>query len=98
MMEICWCNRCCNSSCSWYHTEEGAIDCKDYRERQTNADNIRAMTDEQLAAMCAGQTYYQNDVWGKVGAYIGPDGEIYVTNERAVRAWLKWLKQPAEED
>ncbi len=55
----------------------------------TNADKIRAMTDEQLAVMCAGYI--------RIFGYIGPDmTTIYATNEDAADAWLEWLKRPAE--
>lgn len=64
----------------------------------TNADKIRAMTDEQLAAMCAGHSYIQDSAWDGMGAYNGPNGDVFSTNQEAVDAWLKWLKQPTEED
>lgn len=62
----------------------------------TNADKIRTMTDEQLAAMCAGHTYYQESAWSQP-TYGGPNGDVYYTNQEAVDAWVKWLKRPAEE-
>lgn len=50
----------------------------------TNADKIRAMTDEQLAAMIVGYAYPD-------GVYYGPDGTVYNTNKEAIDAWREWL-------
>lgn len=56
----------------------------------SHADNIRAKTDRQLAAMIVGYA-------GPKNGYFGPDGTVYTENEKAVDEWEKWLKQPAEE-
>ena len=60
---------------------------------QTNADRIRAMSDEELAKECVRQ----------FPMYLWPTGvrTIYFDFEKpnknnAVNAWLEWLKQPAE--
>lgn len=54
----------------------------------TNADRIRAMTDEQLAAMIVGHTF--GTVWRDC-VYYGPDGTVYGDNKEAVDAWTEWL-------
>ena len=62
---------------------------------QTNADRIRAMTDEELAKLIVKQ----------LPMYLWPNGlrTIYFdmdnhNKDNAVKAWLKWLQQPAEGD
>ena len=55
----------------------------------TNADRIRAMTDEDLAKNII---QYRDD-WGD---YVTPDCEFYDTYKEAVEATIKWLQQPAE--
>ena len=59
----------------------------------TNADRIRAMSDEELAKMCVKQFHM----------YLWPNGirTIYFDMENhnkdnAIKAWMQWLQQPAE--
>lgn len=95
---VCNCAICHNTDCG-NHGKRVVMDSdcgRGYLPVITNADKIRAMTDAQLAAMCAGHTGYQESAWSPV-TYGGPDGGMYYTNKEAVDAWLKWLKQPAEE-
>ena len=49
-------------------------------KRQTNADRIRSMTDEELAEWMVHKT----------------EGNGFKGYEQSVLAWLKWLKSPAE--
>jgi hypothetical protein len=56
---------------------------------QTNADRIRAMSDEELA-----ETLVQYDDF--CGVYMADDGMKYYDFEAAKEAELEWLKQPAE--
>ena len=56
---------------------------------QTNADRIRAMSDEELA-----ETLIQYDDF--CGVYMADDGMKYYDFEAAKEAELEWLQQPAE--
>jgi len=56
---------------------------------QTNADRIRAMSDEEIAEHLI---QYRDD-WGD---YCTPNCKFYDTYEEAKEATVKWLKQPAE--
>lgn len=57
---------------------------------QTNADRIRAMTDEELAEMCAGGCPNGDRLnCGKYYLHGGRD---------CFNCWLDWLKSPAEVD
>ena len=84
---------CCNSGATQYMCK-----CKkpcDTIIPLTNADRIRAMTDEELAELIVKQ----------LPMYLWPNGvrTIYFdmdnhNKDNAVKAWLKWLQQPAEGD
>ena len=49
----------------------------------TNADRIRAMSDEELA---------------KAMDMVCPPNEGCIDNQNCVKCWLEWLRQPSEED
>lgn len=53
-----------------------------FRPRPTNADRIRAMTDEELAEWIVRIT----------------EGNGFDGYEERVKAWLKWLKQEAQDE
>lgn len=81
---------CCN--CRFEHYEADEIPCihcgMDTREYwqpkpKTNADRIRAMSDEELAE------YF---------AEIGNDASNGISYSENPEEWLEWLQQPAEED
>ena len=57
----------------------------------TNADRIRAMTDEELADM---RVRYNPET----DMYTNDTGEAYYDFVSAMEAELEWLKQPAEGD
>lgn len=59
----------------------------------TNADRIRAMTDEELAKECVRQ--FPMYLWPTEVRTIYFDFENHNKNN-AINAWLQWLKQPAE--
>lgn len=62
-------------------------------EPQTNADRIRAMSDEELAEIFTRYSYEAHAKW------YGPDQKNYWSmSVYALEAWLDWLQQPAEED
>lgn len=52
----------------------------------TNADRIRAMPDEELAAAFADAVYY------------GPTSKKCNDRSEAINAWIDWLQQPIKED
>ena len=59
----------------------------------TNADRIRAMSDEELAKSRV------IDYEEYPGAYLAIDCEkVFYSEEEAIAAELEWLQQPAEED
>ena len=58
--------------------------------QKTNADRIRAMSDDELAEMLI-----QYDDFCDV--YMADDGMKYYDFEAAKEAELEWLQQPAEE-
>lgn len=62
---------------------------------KTNADRIRAMTDEELAKECVKQFpmyWWPTEVRA---IYFAFDNH---NKNNAKNAWLKWLQQPAEGD
>lgn len=68
-----------------------------HRERTvaTNADCIRAMSDEKLA----NQLVIEVDGLEPCRLYLSaPTGKLYVTRTEATRNALEWLQQPTEED
>lgn len=78
-----------------YKVEEcNQTDCPYRTEPITNADRIRAMSDEELAKECVKQ--FPMYLWPTEVRTIYFDFEKPNKNN-AVNAWLEWLKQPAEE-
>lgn len=78
------CRKCKNNGtaicnrCDMYYDEFDPID----KPKQTNADRIRAMTDEELAEWIAG------DVLNLTGGALA----------MATEAWLDWLKQEVTDE
>lgn len=66
-------------------------------EVQTNADRIRAMSDEELAKANVRRTQKTSDeyCWS---VYITSDGEEFENYEIALKHETEWLQQPAEEN
>lgn len=61
--------------------------------RMTNADRIRAMSDEELAK----RLIFWNDDWDRWETDAGNiEGDPRDTQEEAIKAELAWLQQPAE--
>ena len=80
----------CKADCHNAGTPSRIEDCSQYKPGRilTNADRIRAMSDQELA----------EHIWKKFGC---PAGRNYVTCGYAggcKDCWLDWLQQPAEED
>lgn len=70
--------------------------------KPTNADRIRAMSDEDKARefvfFCPSDAVFRGEeTYGKPH-YTGLDGKYYSTSEEVICANLKWLKQPVEVD
>lgn len=60
---------------------------------RTNADRIRAMSNEELAEIFTRYAYEAHGKW------YGPDQKTYWSESKyALKAWLDWIRQPAEED
>ena len=96
----CKCETCIRKDCPERTTQDDlrvVIGCNDYIEHKiTNADRIRAMSDEELAEWLA-RTQIANVAEALEIARIpfeqSPGLKEYVTKE-----CLEWLKQPAEVD
>lgn len=59
-------------------------------EPQTNADRIRAMTDEKLAVFLESSRGCPTDDDCEYG--------VHATPENCIKHWATWLQQPAQED
>ena len=70
------------------------------KRKKTNADRIRAMSDEELAQemifFCPTDTVFKGTETYEKPHYTGLDGRYYSTSEDLVAANLDWLQQPAE--
>lgn len=92
MSEYVNCMHCTNKDCERYGGPYGYTFCEKYIpdvvKEITNADRIRAMSDEELAG----------HIWNKFGC---PEERNYITcgfMGSCKECWLEWLRQPAEED
>lgn len=78
-------------------TEEEVEEMMDSRvgeKPQTNADRIRAMSDDELAKE---NIYFVSALNAKEGLhYTGLDGHYYRTAEEVVEANMKWLQSEVE--
>ena len=63
----------------------------------TNADRIRAMSDEELAAWLVEKTGYQESAFSSP-SYLNFLTDADDTKEAAIKGTVKWLKQPVEEE
>ena len=70
-------------------------DCPYRTKPQTNADRIRAMSDEELAAWRVKKTKYQESAWSEP-SYLNFLTESDDTMESAIKGTAEWLKQPAD--
>lgn len=60
----------------------------------TNADKIRAKSDEQLATDYAALTFWADET--DMPYYSGPEEEdSHLNFDEAYNKWLRWLKQEA---
>ena len=90
----------CKADCHNAGTTSKIVDCSQYKPRiLTNADRIRAMTDEELAGIflradfCKCCEHEKGGVCNFICAY--PNIPIY---EGCKQAALAWMKQPVEVD
>ena len=63
---------------------------------QTNADSIRAMSDEELAEWIVKKTKHQASAWSEP-TYLNFLTESDDTLASAIKGTAEWLKQPAED-
>lgn len=61
--------------------------------QMTNADRIRAMSDEELAQVLSSNCTYREFCHGCVAEKDMPN-----CPEDSIKKWTEWLKQPAEEN
>lgn len=83
----------CNGFCNRFDAPCIKNNCRFFGVK-TNADRIRAMSDEELAKECVKQ--FPMYLWPTEVRTIYFDFENHNKNN-AINAWLEWLKQPAEE-
>ena len=81
-----------------YKVEEcNHTDCPYRTEPITNADRIRAMSDEELARKLV-NTSYRYDWKQDEDYWYFPNGTTKTNYKpKAAEAWLEWLKHPAEQ-
>ena len=84
------CESCKNTSCGY--ASEDVIRCGDFEENttQTNADRIRAMSDEELAKLFCGFCKNSKICEGC------PMCDVKCAESELAESWVEWLKQPAE--
>lgn len=99
------CKICGHPLCSYAGAQRGiVVDCSGYMPRpkpQTNADRIRAMSDEELAEFMA-ERYDREHTARILGELFGrgyaPDQTMRRALHEKVRLqWLGWLRQPIKE-
>ena len=93
MKEYVNCQHCINKRCARYGGPYGYTFCDSYIQdtpkEKTNADRIRAMSDEELAKFIPNWSYTD----------ACKCGEHYVDcNNECEKCVADWLQQPAEED
>ena len=87
------CKICAHPYCEHAGTQRGiVVSCNGYiepKKPQTNADRIRAMSDEELAE----QLIAYRDDWDDYETHVG----CFDKWEDAVKAEVDWLRQPAKD-
>lgn len=92
------CDRCAADCRHERNPNEIVVKCGAYKPPMTNADRIRAMSDEELADIflradfCKCCEHQKDGVCNYIYAY--PIIPLY---DGCIQAALKWMKQPAEE-
>ena len=80
--------------------ESGAYLCgvlDERKRKKSNADRIRAMSDEELAVWIVEKTEYQESVF-TYPTYLNFLTESDDTKEGAIKGTVDWLQQPVVED
>lgn len=85
-----WCEKVVDSPCP-----DLERDCSHFVQF-TNADRIRAMSDEELAEWLVKKTKYQESAWSEP-SYLNFLTESDDTIASAINGTIAWLQQPAEE-
>ena len=75
-----------NEGCVRVWKNREPVNCVSYYPIKTNADRIREMSDEKLAAF----------IWEKTNIERCPD--IQCEDDNCRGCWLRWLKQGAEHE
>ena len=92
-----WFSGWCDVACV-YCTLTQERNCE--HNKETNADRIRAMSDDELAQemmfFCPTDTVFKGTETYEKPHYTGLDGGYYSTSEELIAANLKWLQQPVE--
>lgn len=87
-----WCEKVIDSP-----DQDMQRDCQYFCEK-TNADRIRAMSDEKMAQemifFCPTDTVFKGTETYEKPHYTGLDGCYYSTSEELVVANLEWLQRP----
>lgn len=78
------CENCADKTCYGY--SHSILECEDFIP-QTNADRIRAMTDEELAGW-----------FGTHACCMAEPFACHKPGGACKRCWTDWLKSPVEED
>lgn len=95
------CDQCAADCRHERNPNEIVVKCGAYKPPMTNADRIRAMSDEELAAVIV-KAYNGGDpsfLWcDRKGSCAGEDEEELVcTDERLLACVVRWLGSPAKE-
>lgn len=89
------CDRCVADCRHERNPNEIVVKCGAFKPPMTNADRIRAMSDEELAD----QLVIRIDGLAECRLYLSaPTGKLFIPRSEAVRVTLEWLGQPSEED
>ena len=82
----------CKADCHNAGTTSKIVDCSQYKPGRvlTNADRIRAMTDEELANFIPD--------WSYTKACKCDEQEFIGCDNQCEKCVFEWLQQPAEED
>lgn len=91
---------CCNSGSPQYMCKCKPSACNS-AVPMTNADRIRAMSDEALAIALVKYEATEKRLTrfgGHEHIFYGPNGEICGSKLEAVAMWAEWLRQPAKEN
>ena len=84
------CATCENKNCTGHGLPTTEKVCDGYKHTVTNADKLRAMSDEELAEFIAYSTSCET-------CAVRKSGSDECHNSNCSMAWLDWLRQEASE-